>query len=280
MPPQVCPMCALAIRQTGANLNFDQVGNREDGSMAQRERTKVTAHPDNRGLVRLPEPIEVGLDFDRPPMLVVAASKTVARLLSKRSTVQPKHIGLPLRVGVTPSITTKYRVMKIRPTHKEVGEAVDAVIAEAVRTTFENRPLRRKYPGTGQTAKRSRQKPRPSVSERDQIRSRQRLMLLEQAEQILGSAQDVAFWVGVNESDIAQWQAGKTPRNAVAAMMKVLEHGIDRATTEFGSPEVACQWLAGEEPLLQGNRPVDILKTEGITRIDSALVGIRAGAYA
>ncbi len=40
------------------------------------------------------------------------------------------------------------------------------------------------------------------------------------------------------------------------------------------------QWLVGQEPFLDGSRPIDVLAIRGVAPLIEALDGIDAGAYA
>jgi uncharacterized protein (DUF2384 family) len=57
-------------------------------------------------------------------------------------------------------------------------------------------------------------------------------------------------------------------------------HDVINRALQIFQPQVAADWLAGSEPLLDGARPIDVLKQRGAVPVIQALEGIAAGVYA
>jgi uncharacterized protein (DUF2384 family) len=78
---------------------------------------------------------------------------------------------------------------------------------------------------------------------------------------------------------VTRWRAGKPISLPMARRILDLHDILTRAFQLF-SPDTAAQWLVGNEPLLGGARPIDVLAIDGIVPVIEALSAIESGAYA
>jgi len=92
----------------------------------------------------------------------------------------------------------------------------------------------------------------------------------------------VAEMLGIDKAMITRWTRTTNPQpisSLMAARIIDVHDVINRALQVF-QPQVAADWLAGSEPLLDGARPIDVLKNRGAIPVIQALEGRKAGVYA
>jgi uncharacterized protein (DUF2384 family) len=84
----------------------------------------------------------------------------------------------------------------------------------------------------------------------------------------------------VKPGTVGNWMSGHRRLSPEMARRVIdLSHVLSRALQVF-KPETAMQWLVGQEPFLDGSRPIDVLAIRGVAPLIEALDGIDAGAYA
>ncbi|MDQ6929433.1 MAG: hypothetical protein M3126_02035 [Candidatus Eremiobacteraeota bacterium] len=89
----------------------------------------------------------------------------------------------------------------------------------------------------------------------------------------------VARMLDVNPSMITRWKSGGTISAEMTSRIIDLHDVFNRAF-QIMRPRNAVLWLFGQEPLLNGARPIDVLAVRGVAPVIEALMGIEAGAYA
>jgi uncharacterized protein (DUF2384 family) len=89
----------------------------------------------------------------------------------------------------------------------------------------------------------------------------------------------VAEMLGVDAATVRNWL--RASEIDARARMRIIDlHDVINRALQVFSPKVAADWFGGSEPLLDGARPIDVLKTSGALRIIKALDGREAGVYA
>lgn len=92
-------------------------------------------------------------------------------------------------------------------------------------------------------------------------------VLIEQ----VGSLTEVAVLLGVDKSQPTRWRKGEAvPSPEKARLLTDLEHVFSRAALIF-EPDVVRDWMTGPNAFLEGARPIDVLRTRGVTRVLDAL---------
>lgn len=103
---------------------------------------------------------------------------------------------------------------------------------------------------------------------------------VENAVFVIGNKSKFARLLGVNPSQPTKWISGKenpSPQN----MREIID--LDYVIARAGLlwvPSVIAQWLASSNAFLGGSRPIDVIKTEGATRVIEAINQELSGAYA
>lgn len=81
----------------------------------------------------------------------------------------------------------------------------------------------------------------------------------------------LAKWIGVSPSQTSRWASGEErPGPAAAPALIDLEHVYSRARLVWGG-DSARIWLESANAFLEGARPLDVLLTEGASRVLQAL---------
>lgn len=89
----------------------------------------------------------------------------------------------------------------------------------------------------------------------------------------------VAEMLGVDAATVRNWL--RASEIDARARMRIIDiHDVINRALQVFSPTVAADWFGGSEPLLDGARPIDVLKTSGALRVIKALEGREAGVYA
>lgn len=109
------------------------------------------------------------------------------------------------------------------------------------------------------------------VADRAQLRTE---FLIE----AVGGGAALAALLGVNRSQPTRWRQGAERPSPVSARMMIdLEHVLDRAMLLW-APSIALAWLGGTNAYLDGARPIDVLRTRGVSEVLDALDAAEAGA--
>ena len=92
----------------------------------------------------------------------------------------------------------------------------------------------------------------------------------------------VAEMLGVDKAMISRWTRKVKPEPVSPTMAgRIIDvHDVINRALQVFQPQVAADWLAGSEPLLDGARPIDVLKNRGAIPVIQALEGRAAGVYA
>lgn len=87
----------------------------------------------------------------------------------------------------------------------------------------------------------------------------------------VGSVTEVAALLGVAKSQPTRWRKGEaTPSPEKARLLNDLEHVFSRAALIF-EPDVIKDWMTGPNSYLQGARPIDVLRSRGVSDVLNAL---------
>jgi len=96
----------------------------------------------------------------------------------------------------------------------------------------------------------------------------------------VGGGANLASYLGVNRSQPTKWRKGDdTPSPDVGRVLLDLDYVIARASMLWPA-EVVQDWLTGSNSFLNGARPIDTLKSQGVKPVIDALDAEYAGAYA
>jgi len=96
----------------------------------------------------------------------------------------------------------------------------------------------------------------------------------------LGSGANLAKYLGVNRSQPAQWRKGaEIPGPGTSRILLDLDYVIARASMLWPTP-VVNDWLTGNNSFLNGARPIDVIKYQGVGSVIEALDAELSGAYA
>lgn len=95
----------------------------------------------------------------------------------------------------------------------------------------------------------------------------------------VGSVTAVADLLGVAKSQPTRWRKGEAiPSPEKGRLLNDLEHVFSRAAMIF-EPSVIKQWMNGSNDYLEGARPIDVLKTRGVSEVLDALDAAEQIAY-
>jgi uncharacterized protein (DUF2384 family) len=86
--------------------------------------------------------------------------------------------------------------------------------------------------------------------------------------------------LGADRSQVSRWGGGGEAISGEMARRIVDLHDVLTRILRVFPRTAASLWLAGNEPLLGGARPIDVLVTEGAAAVIRAIDGIAEGAYA
>lgn len=98
---------------------------------------------------------------------------------------------------------------------------------------------------------------------------------------VLGSSSALADWLGVARSQPGRWLSGRerlSPRSE--RLVLDLAYVIDRARQVWGRDAALQGWLAGNDPLLDGASPLDVVRCGDALSVVQAIDGHLAGSYA
>lgn len=103
--------------------------------------------------------------------------------------------------------------------------------------------------------------------------------VLEQLQGALGT-HSVARLLDVSPDVVSNWTARGYPITAEYAKRVIELHAVLVRALQVYQPQIVMDWLVGNEPLLNGERPIDVLASRGSAPLMEALAAIEAGAYA
>jgi len=86
--------------------------------------------------------------------------------------------------------------------------------------------------------------------------------------------------LGADRGQVSRWNAGTEPISSEMGRRMVDLHFVLTRILRVLSREAAAMWLSCSEPLLGGARPIDVLASEGASRVIRAIDGIEQGAFA
>lgn len=94
----------------------------------------------------------------------------------------------------------------------------------------------------------------------------------------VGGVTKVAELLGVSKSQPGRWRDGaETPSPTKARELIDLDHVFARALLLWPA-EVVMDWMVGSNGYLDGARPIDVLRTRGVTEVIEALEAAEQGA--
>ncbi len=97
---------------------------------------------------------------------------------------------------------------------------------------------------------------------------------------LFGGPTALADLLRVNKSQPSRWSRGQeSPSPEKARHLLDLDHVMARATLVWG-PDAAREWMVGSNALLDGARPIDVLRLRGSMEVIAALDAEDAGAFA
>ncbi|CAN5800538.1 hypothetical protein BH24ACT5_BH24ACT5_23380 [soil metagenome] len=97
----------------------------------------------------------------------------------------------------------------------------------------------------------------------------------------LGSNAALADWLGVVRSQPGRWLSGQerlAPRSE--RLVLDLAYVVDRARQVWGRDAALRGWLVGSDALLDGARPLDVVRCGDAANVVKAIDGHLAGSYA
>ena len=103
--------------------------------------------------------------------------------------------------------------------------------------------------------------------------------LLERLESAFGT-RPIAKLLDIGAGTVTNW---KRRRHAISPEFakRVIElHDVLVRALQVFPPQVAMDWLVGNEPFLNGARPIDVLVARGAAPLIHALAAVDATAYA
>ncbi len=103
--------------------------------------------------------------------------------------------------------------------------------------------------------------------------------LVERLEAAFGT-RPLAKLLDVGPSSITNWKRRRHTISPEYAQRIIDLHDVLVRTLQVFQPRVAMDWLVGNEPFLNGARPLDVLVTQGAAPLIDALAAIAAAAYA
>lgn len=121
------------------------------------------------------------------------------------------------------------------------------------------------------------------LTDRPRSGKNQRVVLLagERANfliETVGGVTKVAQLLGVSKSQPGRWRDGaETPSPTKARELIDLDHVFARASLLWPA-EVVMDWMVGSNGYLDGARPIDVLRTRGVTEVIEALEAAEQGA--
>lgn len=103
--------------------------------------------------------------------------------------------------------------------------------------------------------------------------------LLERLEAAFGT-RAVAALLDVGAGTVTNWTRRRHAISPEYAMRVIELHDVLVRALQVFQPRIAMDWLVGNEPFLDGARPIDVLTTRGAGPLIAALAGIAATGYA
>ena len=90
---------------------------------------------------------------------------------------------------------------------------------------------------------------------------------------------DIANIVAVSPATVSRWSSGKaTPDLKTQTVIAELRHVVDRLA-EFYAPDETRLWLHAAQPMLGGERAVDMINADRIEEVLAVMEALDAGAY-
>ncbi len=105
------------------------------------------------------------------------------------------------------------------------------------------------------------------------------VLLLERLAAAFGT-RPIAKLLDVAPGTVSNWTARRHPISREYAKRVIELHDVLVRALQVYQPQIAMDWLVGNEPFLNGARPVDVLVRRGAAPLIEALTAIEAGAYA
>ncbi len=103
---------------------------------------------------------------------------------------------------------------------------------------------------------------------------------LQFLEQTLGRQAQIARYLGVKPPAVHRWKKGKDkPSDENEEKIVALRHIILKLMTIFDK-ELIQDWLMANNPLLNHNRPIDLIINDRSTEVLGAIEQTRAGSFA
>lgn len=103
--------------------------------------------------------------------------------------------------------------------------------------------------------------------------------VVEAGEVALGSRSALAFWLGIDRSQVTRAAAGQALGGAPGWRLKGLAAVVTALLAVYEPPAVAG-WLAGANPHLNDRRPLDVLAEGDVAAVMGAVQAARTGAFA
>jgi uncharacterized protein (DUF2384 family) len=90
----------------------------------------------------------------------------------------------------------------------------------------------------------------------------------------------IAKLLDVGSGTVANWKSGRHAISPEYARRVIELHDVLVRALQAFQPRTAMDWLVGNEPFLDGARPIDVLVTRGAAPLIEALASIEATGYA
>ncbi len=103
---------------------------------------------------------------------------------------------------------------------------------------------------------------------------------LNSLENIFGGQNRVAKILMVDRSQITRWHKGNSPDRDNIAKIYGLNFIMAKLLTYFRHTETALKWIEGINAHLGHKRPLDLIKSNRISEVSSAIDQMIAGSYA
>lgn len=103
---------------------------------------------------------------------------------------------------------------------------------------------------------------------------------LKYIEKTLGRQAEIARFLGVKPPAVSRWKKGKDQPSEINEERIVALRLVILKLRALFEDDVISEWLLGSNPLLNHNRPIDLIVNGRTTEVFGAIEQTRAGSFA